>query len=140
MKYIYTLSLTSLLVGSISSYALTVSEAEIIGKTSLISTAEVSLNGNPANIITDGEGLSLYTFQADTEGVSNCSGQCLNEWPPQHVPPGTELPAPFGQIKGNDGLLQLTLKGMPLYHYDDDKKPGDAFGQYPGWDAVLVTK
>jgi len=118
---------------------LTVSEKDITNKTPLIAVADVMLKGAKATILTDDKGMSLYTFEIDKAGKSNCSGGCLTEWPPEHVPAGTAVASPFGTIKGNDGEMQLTLNGMPLYHYDDDKKPGDTFGQYPEWDAILVT-
>jgi predicted lipoprotein with Yx(FWY)xxD motif len=126
-------------MGSAFAGGITVSEKEITNKTPLVAVADVSLKGVKATILTDDKGISLYTFEIDKAGKSNCSGGCLGEWPPEHVPANTPVAAPFGTIMGNDGKPQLTLNGLPLYHYDDDKKPGDTFGQYPEWDAVLVT-
>jgi predicted lipoprotein with Yx(FWY)xxD motif len=118
--------------------AMTVKEADITHKTDLIAIAKVRVNGRMESILTDKAGLSLYTFELDSVNVSKCSGPCLAEWPSLHVPTGEPVSAPFGTIQGNDGQPQLTLNGLPLYYYDGDKKPGDAFGQYPSWDAVEV--
>jgi predicted lipoprotein with Yx(FWY)xxD motif len=118
--------------------AMTVKEADVTHKTDLIAIAKVHVNGKMESILTDKAGFSLYTFTLDSVNVSKCSGPCLAEWPSLHVPPGKSVSAPFGTIQGNDGQPQLTLNGLPLYYYDGDKKPGDAFGQYPSWDAVVV--
>src|SRR5436309_16035125 len=34
-------------------------------------------------------GHTLYTFNSDTPGVSNCKGGCTSTWPPLSVPAGT---------------------------------------------------
>jgi len=118
--------------------AMTVKEGDIAGKTNLVLVEDTAIHGTKATILADAKGMSLYTFDADSQGVSHCSGSCLQEWPPLHVPAGTSVAAPFGTIQGNDGQTQLTLNGLPLYHYDDDKKPGDTFGVYPSWEAIIV--
>jgi len=33
-------------------------------------------------ILADAKGMTLYTFMKDTEGKSNCNGQCERNWPP----------------------------------------------------------
>ncbi len=110
-----------------------------ISGTNLVSELTATVNGRPATIMTDRNGMSLYTFGQDTTNVSNCSGSCLSEWPPRHVPAGDQVLSPFGVINGNDGQPQLTYNSLPLYHYSGDQKPGDVFGQYPGWNAVIIN-
>jgi predicted lipoprotein with Yx(FWY)xxD motif len=132
------ISLLFMAAGSMAN-AMTVTEGQITGKSNLIAVADISVNGKAESILTDSNGFSLYTFEQDAAGVSQCSGACLTEWPPEHAPAGSTVTAPFDTIKGNDGQPQLTLNGLPLYHYSSDTKPGEAFGQYPGWDAIVVT-
>jgi predicted lipoprotein with Yx(FWY)xxD motif len=139
MKHILALGLVLSGMGSIAQ-AITVKENEIVGKTRLVAITEVTLRGKALSILADSKGLSLYTFALDSAGTSKCTGPCLSVWPPQHVPAGEKVLAPFNKIKGNDGQLQLTLEGLPLYHFGDDKRPGDVFGQYPKWDVVAVEK
>ncbi len=99
--------------------------------------------------LTDKNGMTLYTFVNDKPDVSNCTGTCLEKWPPYG--PGISatgtapvnlpmLPAFVGVIKGNNGMMQFTWKGMPLYYYFLDKKPGDTFGEgiFDAWYVVNI--
>jgi predicted lipoprotein with Yx(FWY)xxD motif len=65
---------------------------------------------------------TLYTYGPDTAGVSNCTGGCLTSWPAyQDTGPTTGLPANIGTIKRSDnGEIQYTYKGMPLYYFAND--------------------
>jgi predicted lipoprotein with Yx(FWY)xxD motif len=80
-------------------------------------------------------GKTLYTFNNDTEGVSNCSGDCAEAWPPLTVAENTRLvggagvEGEFGTIAREDGSLQVTYNGMPLYFFAEDAAPGDTNGQ-----------
>lgn len=80
-------------------------------------------------------GKTLYTFNNDTEGVSNCSGDCATNWPPFTVGENVQLVAgagaegELGTITRDDGALQVTYNGMPLYFWKDDLAPGDTNGQ-----------
>jgi predicted lipoprotein with Yx(FWY)xxD motif len=136
MKSLFIASL--LLASASASQAMTVKEGDIAGKSNLVTVANVNLSGKAATILADQNGISLYTFEQDKSGVSNCSGGCLSVWPAQHAPAGSQVLAPFGTIKGHDGQLQLTLNGLPLYHHAADKKPGDTTGEYSGWDVILI--
>lgn len=86
-------------------------------------------NPKLGSIMTDTKGMTLYTFAKDTTGVSNCSGKCLQIWPPYSAQSQTgTFPANISVIKRSDGTLQYAWKGMPLYYYAQDKKAGDATG------------
>src|SRR4051794_31256774 len=85
-------------------------------------------------ILTDGDGQSLYSFAADTKGVSNCSGSCASYWPP--VPVTGAVPkdpqgvtAQLGELTRDDGTKQLTVDGLPMYTYVGDSAKGDTNGQ-----------
>lgn len=81
-------------------------------------------------IITDPKGMTLYTFAKDTTNVSNCTGVCLQKWPPYVVngQAPSNLEAGLSTFKRTDGSMQYTWKGMPLYYYFGDKKPGEITG------------
>jgi predicted lipoprotein with Yx(FWY)xxD motif len=90
------------------------------------------------DFLTDPSGLTLYTFKNDAEGVSNCSGDCAEAWPPYLLPELTRLTGSVGMegtvalIEREEGKFQVTYNGMPLYYWKDDKAPGDATGQGVG--------
>ena len=91
------------------------------------------------NVMTDLKGMTLYTFAKDTTGTSNCTGQCLSNWPAYVAPSATgNLPADITVIKRSDGTLQYAWKGMPLYYYAKDGDSGDAYGNGIGgvWSVV----
>jgi predicted lipoprotein with Yx(FWY)xxD motif len=99
--------------------------------------ATVQAVNNPklGQILADGNGMTLYRFQIDTPGVSNCSGACLTAWPALTVSAGTQpvagmgVTAQLGTITRADGLTQVTVNGLPLYYFSKDMNPGDANGQ-----------
>lgn len=83
--------------------------------------------------LTDAEGMTLYRFEKDSINRSACSGGCINNWPlfyrPQVAPPAGLKAEDFGSITREDGLMQTTFRGYPLYYFKGDVKPGDVRGQ-----------
>ena len=85
---------------------------------------------------------TVYTFGSDTSGVSNCNSGCIGIWPALTIAAGqtpTGGPGVTGQlgtITRSDGSLQVTYKGLPLYFFHNDAKPGDTKGNYTGWSLV----
>lgn len=96
--------------------------------------SDIVMMAKGTGIVTDAKGMTLYTFDKDTKNVSNCTGQCLVNWPPFVVSGQAQssLPANLGTFKKPDGSMQYTWKGMPLYYYIGDKKAGDATGDGVG--------
>ena len=92
--------------------------------------------------LTDIKGMTLYYFKKDTVGKSACEGPCVENWPLYYretVAPKDGLAAgDFATITRPDGKKQTTYKGMPLYYFAKDKKPGDTLGQgvKDAWYAV----
>ena len=92
-------------------------------------------------ILADTNGLTLYTFDLDESGVSNCHGGCLSVWPPFLVADGTEVTAPFGLIVRPSGQLQVTFNDLPLYFFVGDSKEGDILGDnLNGVWHIIVTE
>ena len=86
------------------------------------------------DIVTTAEGLTVYTFDVDKPGVSNCYNGCAKAWPPVLVPSAAGLKSPMGVTQRKDGTLQLTVDGNPVYLFINDKNPGDINGD--GLDGV----
>lgn len=86
-------------------------------------------------IVVDAKGMSVYYFTKDTKdsGTSACTGGCLAAWSPvtttSATPAVKDVSAKVGTIATPDGKKQLTINGMPIYHYTKDKAPGDITGQ-----------
>jgi len=83
--------------------------------------------------LADSKGMTLYTFKKDTAGKSACAGECVAKWPLYFrekvaAPAGTKA-EDFGSITREDGKKQTTYKGLPLYYFAGDAKPGDTNGQ-----------
>jgi predicted lipoprotein with Yx(FWY)xxD motif len=76
--------------------------------------------------------LTVYLFEGDKTGASNCSGACATLWPPVIGNPkasGQARSGDLGTVKRADGATQVTYKGHPLYRFVKDKDDGDAYGQ-----------
>ncbi|HEX5728842.1 hypothetical protein [Microbacterium sp.] len=97
----------------------------------LLRTADSSLG----EIVVDGEGMTVYMFDNDTQGAtsSSCSGQCAANWPAlttdSESPTVEGVTGEVGTITGIDGALQVTLNGWPLYYFAGDAAAGDVNGQ-----------
>jgi predicted lipoprotein with Yx(FWY)xxD motif len=79
-------------------------------------------------VLGDAKGMTIYTYDKDTKGTSNCYGECAEYWPPVKA---TATDKPVGDltiIKRTDGTLQWADGGKQLYTFGSDKKPGDVTG------------
>ncbi|KGB80588.1 MAG: hypothetical protein CL814_15880 [Confluentimicrobium sp.] len=79
-------------------------------------------------VLTDGAGLSLYTFDNDTPAVSACYDACATNWPPLEAKSNARPQGEFGIILRADGTRQWSFRGQPLYLWINDKAPGDITG------------
>lgn len=92
--------------------------------------------------------MTLYTFDKDVagSGTSNCTGGCLTTWPALTVAAG-ETPTGGAGVTGtlgtitraDNGALQVTYNGLPLYFFSKDTAPGDTNGIYPNWRAIVLA-
>lgn len=83
---------------------------------------------NDQTFLMDTNKMTLYVFDKDEKGKSNCYQQCAANWPPLTAAAGTELPGNFSLIQRDDGTMQVAYKGQPLYRWIRGKKPGDMTG------------
>lgn len=94
---------------------------------------EVVTLASSAAALTDSKGMTLYTFDKDDAGVSNCNGGCAKKWPPFAAKAGAKAPAAgFTIITRADGTSQWAKDGAPLYYWIGDKKAGDTNGDGVG--------
>ena len=90
------------------------------------------------NLLVSPTGMTLYTFDKDTPGVSTCTGSCAEHWPPAAATAADKPAGDLTIIKRPDSSLQWADSGKPLYLYQDDHKPGDVTGDGKGgvWHVV----
>lgn len=95
----------------------------------------VSTSAELGDYLVGSDGMTLYTFANDAPGVSNCTGGCAANWPPLTVPSaaalaqvGEGVTGELGLIEREDGSLQVTYNGAPLYFWVRDGQPGDTTG------------
>ena len=86
----------------------------------------------------DRDGFSLYTFDSDTDGVSNCTSGCLAAWPPLLADENDIAVAPYSIIDRSMGTnpttKQWAYQGMPLYYFVSDTVAGQTNGKaIPKW-------
>ncbi len=92
---------------------------------------------------------TLYRFDEDTAqpSRSNCNDACATKWPPVTIQNGGKVYLAgvkhnqVGAVRRQDGQIQITVGGWPVYRFSGDAKPGDLNGQGVGgtWFAVGPT-
>lgn len=98
-------------------------------------TLSTSSNDELGDFLVAANGMTVYTFANDEDGVSNCNDECADNWPPLLVNPddalvgGPHVMGEIGTMTRADERTQLTFNGMPLYYFGADEAPGDTNGQ-----------
>ncbi|MCL6096729.1 MAG: hypothetical protein M1444_03590 [Patescibacteria group bacterium] len=100
----------------------------------------IKTNASKGDYLTDLKGITLYIFDKDKPGVSNCYNSCAAAWPPytSGATAQSNLPANISVVKRTDGTNQFAYKSSPLYYYATDAKAGDITGDGVGgvWHIV----
>ena len=85
-----------------------------------------------AMVLADAKGMTLYTYDKDEPGMSNCNGLCAHFWPPLTASPDAHPMGDWTVITRKDGSKQWAYKDKPVYTYGKDKKPGETKGDGSG--------
>lgn len=108
-------------------------------------TVEAKAVGTAGTILVDGaSGKTVYMFSKDVKdsGKSSCTGGCADTWPALTVASGgsptggSGITGTLATITRDDGSLQVTYNGKPLYFFKNDAAPGDLNGVYDNWETV----
>jgi predicted lipoprotein with Yx(FWY)xxD motif len=105
------------------------------GRAITVTSASNSLLGE--QITVDAQGRTLYALSPETTRHLLCkSSRCLTFWPPLTVrsskaklKAGPGVHGHLAILRRSNGVLQVTLRGLPLYHYSGDHAKGEANGQ-----------
>ena len=73
-------------------------------------------------------GMTLYTFDKDTDGKSACNGPCAANWPPLAAEATAKPEGAWTVVTREDGSRQWAYHGKPLYAFQKDAKAGDRTG------------
>jgi predicted lipoprotein with Yx(FWY)xxD motif len=109
----------------------------------LASSSAVPTVGSASNakfgeqIVVDAHGRTLYALHPETTHHLLCkSSECLKAWPPLTVhssktklTAGSGVHGHLGILRRSNGTLQVTLGGLPLYHFSGDSAKGAANGE-----------
>lgn len=90
------------------------------------------------SVMTTPDGATVYTFDKDEAGKSNCYADCARNWPPVIAAGDAE---PYGRMTladRTDGQRQWAYDGKPLYTFAKDSMHGDIKGENAGsvWHVV----
>jgi predicted lipoprotein with Yx(FWY)xxD motif len=83
-------------------------------------------------VLADATGMTLYNYDKDEAGKSNCNGLCAHFWPPLKASADAQPMGAWTVITRKDGSKQWAYNGKPLYTYGKDKKPGETKGDGSG--------
>jgi predicted lipoprotein with Yx(FWY)xxD motif len=103
-------------------------------------------------VVVNLQGHTLYALSPETTHHLLCtSSECLRFWPPLTVSSskvklkaGAGVHGALGILRRSNGRFQVTLRGLPLYRYSEDRAKGEANGQglksFGGtWHAVTAA-
>ncbi len=85
-------------------------------------------------VLVDSADMTVYTYDEDEPGKSNCTGACAVFWPPVTAAQGATPSGQFTLVDRGDDTKQWAYNEMPLYGYFGDDEPGDVSGD--GADGV----
>jgi predicted lipoprotein with Yx(FWY)xxD motif len=106
-------------------------------------TVDVVNSANFGPVLATDQGLALYTFPNDVNGMSKCTGACAQVWPALTVPAGTTPTAGTGvtgtvaAVLQANGTYQVTYNGSPVYRFVGDTSSGQVTGNGVGGFAVV---
>ena len=98
------LILSTLAVGAIGAIAANV-EPAMMGKTA------------KGTIMVDAKGMTLYSFDKDVVGKSNCNDKCAVEWPPLKAAADAKASGDWTIVIRDDKSQMWAYKGHPLYTF-----------------------
>jgi predicted lipoprotein with Yx(FWY)xxD motif len=138
------IAVTAVLIGSLTATALAASTALTLGSASNATLGK--------SLVVSSQGRTLYALSPETTKHLLCrNSECFSHWPPLTVKSskaklkdGTGVEGHLGILRRSNGMLQVTLRGLPLYRYAGDHAKGQANGEglesFGGkWHAVTAS-
>ena len=95
--------------------------------------------------VVDGEGFTLYRFDPDNAHPSKatCNDQCAVTWPPTTAAHTVQFAGldrtAIGVVARDDGSVQMTIGGWPVYRFSKDTAPRQSSGEGVGGTWFVVA-
>ena len=87
------------------------------------------------------KGFSVYVYDKDAPGKSNCTGACLDTWAPVIAPEMAKGAGGWSIIERSPGIQQWAYRGKPLYTNVEDTQPRRIIGtDIPDWHNVYTQR
>ena len=120
--------------------AMGISAALIMLSATASLAAPMEADSSMGKIYTDEKGMTLYTYDKDEAGKSNCYDECAVNWPPYIAAADAAAEGEWTIVDRTDGSKQWAYDGKPLYLWIQDKAPGDVTGEGKGDGTWHVVK
>jgi predicted lipoprotein with Yx(FWY)xxD motif len=119
-----------------------IAAATLAAGTSAMAGPMAPYTKNVDGVLVGNNNMTLYIFTKDQagSGKSVCNGPCATNWPPLVVEGNPTVSGDYSVITRDDGKKQLAYKGMPLYFWVKDVKPGDKTGDGRAEGAWKIIK
>ncbi len=101
------------ITGAIAASILSICVAAALAQTAPAKSADTS----KGKALVDAKGMTLYTFDRDATGKSNCNGVCATNWPPLMAGADAKASGDWTIVTRDDGGKQWAYKGKPLYDF-----------------------
>jgi len=98
------------------------------GATALAALFLSAIAAQAAGMLTDMNGMTLYTFDKDEGGKSACYDECAVNWPPYMAKADEKMGEGWTTVDRKDGSKQWAYDGKPVYFFKGDAAKGDAKG------------
>ena len=112
----------------------------VAGSAAFAAEPAKTMDTKAGKVWTDDKGMTLYTFDKDEAGKSNCYDKCAVNWPPYMVEANAMAEGDWTVVDRTDGTKQWAYKGKPVYYFIQDKKAGDVVGDGKGDGTWHVIK
>jgi predicted lipoprotein with Yx(FWY)xxD motif len=112
-----TVGLAALLLSTVSGFA---------------AQAWMEADAGGSKIFTDAKGMTLYTYDKDEAGKTNCYDKCATNWPPLKAEADAKAEGEWSLVDRTDGTKMWAYEGKPVYTFIKDQKAGDVTGDGVG--------
>ena len=88
--------------------------APILVAGSALAAPAVTAKSAVGAMLTNADGMTLYTFDKDVDGVSNCAGECAARWPILAASADDKAKGDYAVIDRVDGTKQWTYRASRI--------------------------